>query len=170
MQTKLKWIVVLVNLVGVLALFNWSVIEKEETLENGKLVLLKLAPVDPRSLMQGDYMRLNYAISQTPELDKLPSRGYAVLTLDKGHVAKLIRYQKEKEPLQQGELLLKYNKGDWTLNLGAESYFFEEGQAKTFEEAKYGGLKVDQEGNSILVGLYDKNRQQLQPKRLKQKE
>ena len=28
----------------------------------GKPVVLKIAPVDPRSLMQGDYMVLNYAI------------------------------------------------------------------------------------------------------------
>jgi len=167
MQTKLKWIVVLVNLVVVLALFNWSVIQKETTLENGKLVLLQLAPVDPRSLMQGDYMRLNYAISQTPDMEKLANWGFAVLKLDTNNVAKLVRYQPAKQPLHDGELLLKYNKGDWNLNLGAESYFFEEGQAKTFENAAYGGLKVDAEGNSILIGLYDKNQQLLKPKREK---
>ena len=31
-------------------------------LATGKPVVLKIAPVDPRSLMQGDYMVLNYAI------------------------------------------------------------------------------------------------------------
>ncbi|NDK57189.1 GDYXXLXY domain-containing protein [Pontibacter fetidus] len=183
MQTNLKAIVVLVNLVLVLAYVNWSVAEKEDTLENGELVLLKLAPVDPRSLMQGDYMRLNYAISQPwqqlqtgdsttrptqqPQqtLDNLKSRGYAVLKLDAHHVAQLVRYQPEEEPLHQSELLLKYTKGDWALNLGAESYFFEEGQAKTFEQAEYGGLRVDKQGNSVLVGLYDKNRNLLKPKR-----
>jgi uncharacterized membrane-anchored protein len=165
MRNNIKSIVVLVNLVLVLGLFNWSVVQKEDTLENGELVLLKLAPVDPRSLMQGDYMRLSYAISQTPSLEKLKSRGYAVVKLDAQKVAQLVRYQPGKEPLQEGELLLKYNKGNWALNLGAEAYFFEEGQAKTFETAEYGGLRVDEEGNSILVGLYDKNRQLLKPKR-----
>ncbi len=28
------------------------------------MVLLRLAPVDPRSLMQGDYMRLNYELAR----------------------------------------------------------------------------------------------------------
>ncbi|NEM96626.1 GDYXXLXY domain-containing protein [Pontibacter burrus] len=165
MKRNLKPIIILLNLVVVVALFNWSVMQKEDTLENGELVLLKLAPVDPRSLMQGDYMRLSYAISQTPDLHELPSRGYAVLKLDSQQVAQLVRYQPEKEPLHDGELLLHYNKGNWAINLGAESYFFEEGQAKTFETAEYGGLKVDEAGNSILIGLYDKNRQLLQPKR-----
>lgn len=183
MQNNLKAIIVLVNLVLVLAYLNWSVVEKEDILETGELVLLKLAPVDPRSLMQGDYMRLSYAISQpwqqqqNPDsleiqiqqqqqiMDSLESRGYAVLKLDGQQVAQLVRYQPEKEPLHEGELLLKYTKGDWALNLGAESYFFEEGQAKTFEQAEYGGLRVDKEGNSVLVGLYDKNRKLLKPQK-----
>lgn len=165
MKRNFKSIVVLVNLVAVLAFFNLSVVEKEETLEDGQLVLLSLAPVDPRSLMQGDYMVLSYAISQTQELEKLPNRGYAVVQLDSQQVAQLVRYQPEKEPLHEGEILIRYSKGGWSLNLGAESYFFEEGQAKTFEQAAYGGLKVNSEGNSILVGLYDENRTLIVPKR-----
>ncbi|MFX7329222.1 GDYXXLXY domain-containing protein, partial [Acinetobacter baumannii] len=34
--------------------------QKEMLLKEGQLVLLPLAPVDPRSLMQGDYMALRY--------------------------------------------------------------------------------------------------------------
>ncbi|MDO6389239.1 GDYXXLXY domain-containing protein [Pontibacter sp. BT731] len=165
MKRNLKSIVVLVNLVAVLAFFNLSVMEKEDVLKDGQLVLLSLAPVDPRSLMQGDYMVLSYAISQTQELEKLPSRGYAVVQLDSQNVAQLVRYQAEKEPLHPGELLLRYSKGGWSLNLGAESYFFEEGQASTFEKAEYGGLRVDTKGNSIMVGLYDENRQLIVPNR-----
>jgi uncharacterized membrane-anchored protein len=167
MKHNIRNIVVLVNLVAVLGFFNLSVVEKEDILEAGQLVLLELAPVDPRSLMQGDYMTLSYAISQTQELEKLPNRGYAVVQLDSQNVAQLVRYQPEKEPLQTGELLLRYNKGRWALNLGAESYFFEEGQAAAFEKAEYGGLKVDDAGNSLLVGLYDQNRKLIRPKREK---
>lgn len=158
-------IIILANLGLLLVMFNFSVAEKEEVLENGELVLLKLAPVDPRSLMQGDYMRLSYAISQTEELDKLPGRGYAVVKLDEQQVAHLVRYQEEETPLHPQEQLLKYTRGEWSINLGAESYFFEEGQAKTFEAAEYGGLKVDEKGNSILIGLYDAQRQLILPER-----
>lgn len=164
MWTK-RTIIILANLVLLLVMFNFSVAEKEEVLENGELVLLKLAPVDPRSLMQGDYMRLSYAISQTEELDKLPARGYAVVKLDEQQVAHLVRYQEEETPLHPQEHLLKYTRGEWSINLGAESYFFEEGQAKVFEAAEYGGLKVDEKGNSILIGLYDAQRQLILPDR-----
>lgn len=57
---KYSRILIIVNLILLLGYFNWSVYQKEQTLKDGQLVLLQLAPVDPRSLMQGDYMRLNY--------------------------------------------------------------------------------------------------------------
>lgn len=158
-------IFILLNLVLLLGFFNWSVWQKEETLAKGRLILLELAPVDPRSLMQGDYMRLSYAISQVPELDSLQHRGYAVVRVGEGGVAHLVRYQDKSAPLAKGEQLLKYFKGDWSLNIGAESYFFEEGQGPLFEQAKFGGLKVDDSGNSILVGLYDAQKQLIVPER-----
>lgn len=84
-----RTIVILLNLVLLLGFFNWSVVQKEETLAKGRLVLLELAPVDPRSLMQGDYMRLNYAIRQVPHLDSLQRRGYAVVHVGEDGVAHL---------------------------------------------------------------------------------
>jgi uncharacterized membrane-anchored protein len=49
-------IAILLNLLLLLGYFNWSALQKEETLAKGRLVLLELAPVAPRSLMQKDYM------------------------------------------------------------------------------------------------------------------
>src|SRR5690606_19512775 len=47
-------------LVGVVVVH--AVLGFERTLRDGQLVLLELAPVDPRSLMQGDYMALRFAV------------------------------------------------------------------------------------------------------------
>jgi uncharacterized membrane-anchored protein len=38
--------------------------EREYLLKNGKVILLRTAPVDPRDLFRGDYIRLNYEISR----------------------------------------------------------------------------------------------------------
>ena len=57
---KYSRILIIANLILLLGYFNWSVYKKEQTLKDGQLILLQLAPVDPRSLMQGDYMRLSY--------------------------------------------------------------------------------------------------------------
>jgi uncharacterized membrane-anchored protein len=153
---KYKWIIILANLAVLLIYFNFSVLKKEEVLKDGKLVLLRLAPVDPRSLMQGDYMSLRYAISQNIGTESIPKRGYCVVTLDDKGIAERARFQKEKTPLNKGEYSIKYNSSDsWNVNIGAESFFFQEGDAKKYENAKYGGVKIDENGNSLLIGLYD---------------
>ena len=155
---KYKWLIILLNLILLLVYFNWSVFKKENLLENGQLVLLKLAPVDPRSLMQGDYMTLRYDISENIDTEKMPKRGYCIVKLNNKGVAQKVRFQKESTPLNSGEHLIQYTVPDsWNINIGAESYFFEEGQAEKFDKATYGGIKIDQNGNSILVGLYNEN-------------
>ena len=51
-----------VFVIALLGAENYKVQQFEDVLATGKPVVLKIAPVDPRSLMQGDYMVLNYAI------------------------------------------------------------------------------------------------------------
>lgn len=153
---KTSRILIIVNLLLLLGYFNWSIFQKEQILKDGQLVLLQLAPVDPRSLMQGDYMNLNYKESGFKNWEKeTPPRGYAILKTDSNQVAQILRLQESPEPINDDELLMKYKIIDGRLFLGAESFFFEEGQDTIFEKAAYGGLKVDNKGESLLVGLYD---------------
>lgn len=153
---KLNIIIIVLNLIGLLVYFNYSIRQKEDILKNGRLVLLKLAPVDPRSLMQGDFMRLSYGIGENLLLDSLPKRGYVVLKLDEHQVGHDVRFQEGKTPLNAGEVLVEFTRpNSWGINIGAESYFFQEGTGERYEKAEYGGLKVDEKGNSLLVGLYD---------------
>ena len=134
---KYSRILIIVNLILLLGYFNWSVYKKEQILKDGRLVLLQLVPVDPRSLMQGDYMRLSYKEASSDLLDQQTAiRGYAILQIDSNQVGKIVRHR---------------------IFLGAESFFFEEGQDTLYQKAVYGGLKVDGKGQSLLVGLYDEN-------------
>lgn len=157
---NLKPILLIGNLILFLLYFNWSVIKKEQLINDGQLILLELAPVDPRSLMQGDYMQLRYALSENLNIENIPKRGYCIVKLDSGLVAKRVRFQKNAEPIKPGEYAINYTApNEWNVNIGAESYFFQEGEAKKFETAKYGGIKIDDAGNSILVGLYNEKQQ-----------
>ncbi len=159
-MTKFKWTVIIVNLVALLVYFNYSIAQKETLLKEGQLVLLPLAPVDPRSLMQGDYMALRYELSTGLSSDTIPKRGYCVVRLDGNGVASRVRFQKAPLPLHNNEHLIGYTAPDnWNVNIGAESFFFEEGQAEKYDRAKYGALRVDENGNSLLVGLYNEQRQ-----------
>ena len=160
---KYSRILIIVNLILLLGYFNWSVYKKEQILKDGRLVLLQLVPVDPRSLMQGDYMILNYQeASSAPVDEQTATRGYAVLRTDSNQVGEIVRLQNALEPVNSDELVIKYKIVHHRLFLGAESFFFEEGQDTLYQKAMYGGLKVDDKGQSLLVGLYDKDFHRIQ--------
>jgi len=159
---KYKGIIIGANLIFLLAFFNTSIFKKEDLLKNGRLILLELAPVDPRSLIQGDFMSLQYAIANDTNADSIPKRGFCVVKLDSMGIAKKVRMQEKATPIKPKEFLIKYAQTDWRgINIGAESYFFQEGQAEKYDSAKYGGIKVDDKGNSVLIGLFDEERRQL---------
>ena len=43
-----------------------TAVTQERTLHVGQIILLEAQPVDPRDFLQGDYLRLNYKISDVP--------------------------------------------------------------------------------------------------------
>lgn len=155
-MSKTKKIILAINLLLVLVFFVLSVLSKEATLANSRQILVQLAPVDPRSLMQGDYMALNYSIT-----GRIRDNGgkYVVVKVDDDNVATFVRQQNDKT-LNDGELLLR-----WTTNkrgrisIGADNYFFQEGTGDKYAVAHYGLLRVDSDGNCILVGLCDWHKQ-----------
>lgn len=153
---KYRTPLIALNLLVLIVFFIASVIKKESTLRKGKLVLLELAPVDPRSLMQGDYMQLRYRLVGEHIRTVECSKGVCTIIVNDSSIAAQMMLPGETDTLVKGtRYLLKYGCNERQLHLGAESYFFEEGQASKYEKAKYGGLRIDEAGNSILVGLYN---------------
>ena len=43
-------------------MFLWIIVANEQHLKKSEAIYIKLQPVDPRSLIQGDYMQLNYEL------------------------------------------------------------------------------------------------------------
>lgn len=124
--------------------------QKEAALQSGVDVILELAPVDPRSLMQGDYMQLRYRLA-SKILSEAQDKGLAYVTLDSRGVALDIDLVKGGD-----KVALRYQK-NYQVSFGVENYFFQEGQAEVFEKARYGKLKVAKDGTPILVCLLDEN-------------
>lgn len=155
--------IILINLCLVLLFVGYNVMAKQQLLKEGKLIFLALAPTDPRSLMQGDYMTLRYEITDGVVIDSIPQRGYCVVATDSsGRVVKA-RFQQAATPKATGEYSIRYRVANkWSISIGAESYFFEEGQAAKYASAIYGGLRVDEDGNSILAGLYDEQLEKIE--------
>ena len=142
-----------VAVVLVLGAVNWSIYAKERIKTQGDRVYLELAPVDPRSLMQGDYMALRFSLAN--EITATES-GTAPLFVDERGVATVNRSPKA------GDLRIRYRLRNGQVWLGTNAYFFEEGNAERYAGARYGEFRVDRgTGEAVLVALADEN---LKPK------
>lgn len=161
-----------------LGLSQWDVMHKEQVLARGQVIYLPLVPVDPRSLMQGDYMALNFDIppallegdedSSRPQeseaLNPLLGRAMMVAKRDAQGIATLHRRYQPQETLAADEVIvpLKYLKGRWVVV--TDAYFFPEGQGRVFRNARYGEFRVLDEGKVLLAGLADEQLQRIAPK------
>ncbi len=213
----------LVGLALVLGLANATIYQKEQILAHGERVVLELAPVDPRSLMQGDYMALRFGVAQKlgrwlmaePVHDAEAGtslgqrRGYMLLRPDADGVFQLvgrsasadgmgaISYSPEDhastsqagsaaviggdhapaadhtvEPdgaaVQDGNavtdhtVVLAYRLTPHDeVHIGTDAWFFAEGQADRYAQARYGEFRVSKQGTGILLRLLDAQRQPL---------
>jgi len=143
-------------LVIILVLVNTMIFGKEKIVSAGQIMLLELVPRDPRSLMQGDYMALNYRLSrEVARKEQVEDDGFIVVQLNTENVAKMIRFHGPVQELQEGEYLLRYRNRGGFVKLASDAYFFEEGQWKTYRAARFGELRVDPSGIAVLTGLRD---------------
>jgi uncharacterized membrane-anchored protein len=138
----------------VLAVANVAIWQKENVIKTGVPVFVNLAPADPRSLMEGDYMRLNFALpSETPgDSQPDPSNPQVVARTDGRGIVQMLRFH-DGHPLGRGEflvdLVLKNNR--WTFV--TDAWYFKEGEAARWSRARYGEFRVAPDGGALLVGL-----------------
>ena len=164
--------VVLVTMIGM----------KQWTLSTGTPIVLETQPIDPRSLFQGDYVRLNYTIS-TLELAGLPSdrpfkaheRVYVLLRKGDPYWAPVsIHHEWPGLPPDHVTLkgtVIRAGSRRWNQELrswevtehlmvryGIENYFVPEGKGRDLERPKPGEkisirVAVDQFGNAGIKAV-----------------
>ena len=142
---------------AILAFVNFGIHQREQLLTEGRIVLLRLAPVDPRSLMQGDYMRLNFEVETLAfPVGSRPNHedGHIVVALD-GHGVGHFRRIADARRLAADEIALRYRIRSGSPSFATNAYFFEEGQRASYEAAAYGEFRVADDGETILTGLRD---------------
>ncbi|MGH6890847.1 MAG: GDYXXLXY domain-containing protein [Dongiaceae bacterium] len=154
----------------ILGLANWDILEKRAVMAEGKLLLLELQPADPRSLFQGDYMALALANETMPDaatISQLSYRGTAILSLDENRVGRFARLDDGKQ-LDAGQTRVQYRRHeDWRgprLDYGARAFFFQEGDAGLYQNAKYAFLRVAEDGSTVLIDLADQDRVAITPR------
>jgi uncharacterized membrane-anchored protein len=148
------------NLLVFLVMVNWGIWTAEQNIAAGTLAYLELAPVDPRSLFQGDYMRLAYAIEDQAQMSRsgeFERKGLLVIQLDENQIARFVHIYTGEE-LAEGETLIKYaSPYGWSIEIGIDSYFFQEGNAAIFANAKYAEVRILEDGSVMLIALRDAN-------------
>jgi uncharacterized membrane-anchored protein len=159
-----KAIVLIAGLL-ILAGVTAAISSKEQLLVSGRVVFLELAPVDPRSLMQGDYMALRFkaandAFGTRMDQRSLPGDGRIVLSMDENGVAKFKRLD-NGSPLAADEVAMQYRIRDNKPRFATNAFFFQEGQAQDYAKARYGQFRVAASGECILTNLRDENLAQL---------
>ena len=151
---------------------NYDVMKKEQVISSGLKIYIPLAPRDPRSLMQGDYMALNFALPagirntlNGDEDDRNLQSATVVAQLDARGVATVLRVADTpaREALAKAEILLPLQRKnrDWTLV--TDAFFFPEGKGEPFKQAKFGEFRVLPDGRALLVGLADEQLKPLLP-------
>lgn len=133
----------------VLVSVNYGIFSKERIIRCGETIYLELLPVDPRSLMQGDYMALQFRLAAAiSESGSAAMAGNAPLQLDARRVASL--------GTDAQALRVRYRVRSGQIWLGTNAYFFAEGTAQRYAGAKFGEFRLDRDsGEAILVGLCD---------------
>lgn len=159
---------ILLVILGQLAVLAYMAAEREWIVRNGSTLLLRTAPVDPRDVMRGDFIRFDYEIGHVPvsqcegavkawaaETKPRSYRThrddvvYATVRLDADKVASLVGLS-DRRP--ESGLFLRgrvVSVTDRMVNVrfGLEALFTPQGEAREFEDEarKRAGLPVDVE-------------------------
>lgn len=158
-------LILIMTAVVILVLVNYNIRQREKLITVGRPVLLELAPVDPRSLMQGDYMALRFKIANDafPQ-DKLKTLkdGRIVLGIDSSNVGSFRRF--DTGGTAADEALLRYRIRNGQPKFATNAFFFQEKQGSQYQQAKYGEFRVAPDGEALLVALRGADLQKLGPK------
>ncbi len=160
---RARLIVLAVTVMSVLVIVNAQILLKERIVRQGDTLLLRLAPRDPRSLLQGDYMALRYAmageVSQLAAAAGLADGRIVVERLPNGEAGLVGLY--EDQVLSENQRLLRFRRRGESVRLASDAYFFEEGQWQVYADARFGEVRVDGDGDAVLTGLRDADGQHL---------
>ena len=164
---RMRGIIALVAGLLILVVVNISIAGKERLLAEGRVVYLQLLPVDPRSLMQGDYMALRFGVAEEalralPRTDAelsgntefMNRDGRMVVSLDENGIATFARLD-DGQPLAGNEALLRYRVRNGQLKFATNAFFFQEGQSDLYATTRYGQFRVDGDGELLLTNLCD---------------
>lgn len=130
----------------------------EETLDQGQTFYLELRPADPRSIMQGDYMRLAYEADQRLESEQdNPAFAAFIVWANREAEFTTLTQTPAADDLKTTVFVPVQKVGQRAL-IQPRSFFFQEGSASDFARARFAVFKYSSPDAVLLSGLADKDK------------
>ena len=190
---KRNTIVLLLTAITSLTYVGTIVVRHEKVAASEGTVFLRLAPVDPLSLFQGQYMNVEFmAERQLYEESTLNTatsgQTLAVIELDERNIGTVREFIPPRPNLfQKQELSSTYGTGEFLLfgvrlspaggnrkpqdaesrkyqiSIDQQQFMFQENMEDLYRDAKYGYFRVASDGSYQLIDLADENLTLLSP-------
>ena len=137
--------------------------QREHVVRTGRTVYLRTAPVDPRDIFRGDYVRLSYDASTIPMRmfrgdkadikDEKGKRLYAALDIGDSGLADVLYVtdrKPENDPFVRARLDYAWDRA-MRLKYGIEAYFIQQGKGQQLEQTRSrGGIQIPMEMEMAL--------------------
>jgi uncharacterized membrane-anchored protein len=171
-MTMLRILIVVALQTAALA---YMIVDRQAMLNAGRVVTLKVVPIDPRDIFRGDYVILNYEISRLEPAklqgdDKFEYGDTVYVTLVReGDVWNAAAIAKDKPVPLQGGVPLRGSVQSFetaeggattslTVSYGIESYFVPEGTGRALEDERQKGalsidVAIDAQGRGAIKAL-----------------
>lgn len=146
MKTKQNYLL-LFAFAAVFIFMNVQIFQKESIKNDGEVIYFKLAPVDPRAFMLGDYMALNFEHNLRNHSDE-NMQTFIVTLNDQKVVIDAEPYQ--GTTVKDNQRLFKIQD-----QLRPDRFYFQEGHAQSYEEAKYGLFRYISPSQFLLDDMTD---------------
>ena len=182
-MTAWRSALVVLGLLLALVAVNRAIVGHERLLADGTRVLLPMSSFDTRAMMRGDALVVTYddadAIQRAllrmalPDADTATllrrmslrthahADGYAVFRIDGRDVGRFVRVQPAPMPRRAHEIALRVRLRGGGVKIPGDVWYFSEDQSAHYAAARYGELRVDDDGTALLTGLYDRDRKPL---------
>ena len=127
--------------------------DREYTLRTGTEVVLEAVPVDPRSLLQGDYAILDYEVARLPSNTQIPiGQSIYVILVQRGEVWERSRHSTSKPTDRETVFIKGVVDRPRHLDFGIGTYFVPEGTGRIVERDREVRVvvSVDQRGKAVI--------------------
>ena len=159
MTRRVTWVFFAIVALQVVGLVAFAAV-KQYAVAKGTEVILQGAPVDPRSLIQGDYAILDYEIAGVPDrYESLFESGDDVIVVlaERGQVWEATEYLagRRADRLSNEVFIRGEMQSNGRIDFGIGTYFVPEGTGRTVENARDLKIRVSLsgDGDATVVGV-----------------